>query len=143
MPAYDIRTEYDTSRLTRYNMAPVALRDIVNEQSTGGSSDVSAPTVTLVSPLSGGDLTADGAITVDVTDVGGLSGVFLSASFTQGGRRVMREVIYDIDGFDADYSNSTRTAITNGFRFILYRSAGWPVGLDLAFKVIPFDQAGN
>lgn len=83
------------------------------------------PVVSNVTPIPGTPITPTTAIGLDVTDTQGLRRVILTVAFPS----VMlgEEVIHNGSGFAAIYSQgSTRTAITNGWRYSLVRSGGWP-----------------
>lgn len=131
------------------------------ELATGRAAELSAQTATasellfqvagtpdLVAPSVSGEEPAPGVvgesqtIQFDVTDdLLVLGGVVVSIGFT-GAKGGITEIVHDGDSFVAPYvSNSTRTPIATGYRFILVRADGWPD--DFAIKVTAVDAAGN
>jgi hypothetical protein len=90
-------------------------------------------------PPLGSALARTDPVFFDVTDnLGALRLVHLSAKFADG----TYEVIHDGTDFAAGYATlSTRTAITNGFRYRVRRSAGWISGPTIVPLAI--DTAGN
>ncbi len=104
----------------------------------GGSADETAPTLSNLSPADGAALARTDTVTFDVTDAVGLRDVLVMVEFPATGEY---EVIHDGDNFAATYSSSTRTAITNGYRFVLTRENGW-IGSP-TFRVQAIDTSGN
>ena len=103
----------------------------------GASPGGSAPVVTLVSPLVG-SVESAGAVVVDVTDAD-LRRVFVVARFPSTGKE---ELVHQGDRFTTDFNGqSTRAPITNGFRFTLRRSGGWPASPII--EVYAFDATGR
>lgn len=101
--------------------------------------DTSTPNIVMVDPAVPGDVAPADTITFDVTD-NALRKVIVIVKFTP---HSLWEVIHDGDGFSPGYTgSSTRTAITNGFRFVANRAGGWPAGA-FQLKVVALDVAGN
>lgn len=79
----------------------------------------SPPAVTLVTPTNGSTIANTASITIDVTDVDGdLSTVVIT---TDSGD------IYTAGAFQTGYTGSSKTTITNGFRFVVTPTL-WPAG---------------
>lgn len=90
------------------------------------------PTVTLVTPPTG-PTTAATPVVVDVTDSAPLRRVIIAARFATLGAE---EVVHQGNRFAVAYSSSTRTAITNGWRYTLLRNGGWPADVTVDFYAI-------
>lgn len=99
--------------------------------------DTTAPTVGLVSPADGAEITRTTPIVVDVTDAGGLATVFLWAEYPDG----EEEVVYRDGAFSQRFRTSTRAGIADGGRYTLRRSGGWPAAPTI--HVGPVDSSGN
>lgn len=102
--------------------------------------DVTNPVVTLVSPLTG-EVDTDTPIVFDVTEesVEGFCDIFVWANFAADGSD---EVVHTGDAYTARYIGlSSRTAITDGFRYTVRRAGGWPSAPRIQTKAI--DRAGN
>jgi hypothetical protein len=101
--------------------------------------DTYPPVVSNVSPAAGTALARTDAVFFDVTDDSGVfRRIIVTATFTDG----VAEVVHDGDGFAARYgSTSTRTPITNGFRYRVRRTGGWPYGPTI--RAYAIDPAGN
>lgn len=115
--------------------------DEVGEDFAGGfDSDSDAPTITLVSPADLSTLAGSSTpLVVDVTDEGGLRRAFFNLGFEGWS---IRENVHDGTSFADNYSPaSTRTTITNGYRYSIVRDGGWLLNPTLDVKAI--DQAGN
>lgn len=102
------------------------------------ASEAVDPTVTLVSPPVG-RINRHDALTVDVTDLSGFARVVVMAMFPSSSGPW--EVVHDGLTFGPGYTGSTRTAIANGFRYILRRQGGWFA--DPTLRVIAIDAKGN
>ena len=106
--------------------------------------DEGAPVVEFF-PLDGATLAPAGQLIIDVTDatsgeIGGVGRVVIVVTYDDGGTT---EIVYDGDEFVGLFvASSTRTPITDGFRFAIERSEdGWLEGFTaLVFAV---DVAGN
>ncbi len=98
----------------------------------------SAPTVTLITPAQGAIGNTD-TITFDVTDVDGFAALIVTADFDAIG---LSEVIHDGTEFKAQYATrSTRTVITNGFRYVVLRRNNWPSNPTIV--IFPVDVLGS
>lgn len=104
-----------------------------------GSKNLVAPVVTIVSPEEDSDIAPDTPLVVDITDDEGLF-VLTTLRVSFVGRPV-EEVIFRNDGFAANYVDSTRVDIANGYRFTLVRTGGWPASPIFDPDVV--DAAGN
>jgi hypothetical protein len=101
------------------------------------SADATPPTVTLLSHAPGDAIGANDAVRLRVTDPGGLKRVKL---FVQMGDE--QYVIHNGYSFRPRYAQgSTRSAVTNGYEFVLLRSGGWFAAP--TFEVHATDLAGN
>lgn len=112
---------------------------IIDPFSSGGGGGT-PPDVTFVDPAPGTPISATQAITVDVSDPDGDSDlllVCLSASLSEG----LDEVIYRNGAFTVGYAASTVTPITDGFRFVIRRIAGWRSEVTINADVA--DAGGN
>lgn len=98
-----------------------------------------APTVSNFSPEAGTPISQSQAISFDVTDDYGLfRRIMILVSFSS----TDVEVVYDGDNFRTHYTTeSTKTSITNGSRFSITRTGGWPS--TPTFEIYPIDTAGN
>jgi len=107
-----------------------------------GSASVAgdAPVIALVSPAEG-PITASAPIVIDVTDPDGdLTTVIPMFDMPTSG---ISEIAHNGTVFAAAYlAGSTRTAITNGFRYTFNRVGGW-VTVPLTLTVLAFDAEGN
>lgn len=103
-------------------------RDLIQPQITGWDPEVE-------STIEVGD-----SITFRVTDnAGALARVVVAAEFSIGSE----EVVHDGDDFSPYYAvASTKTPITNGFEFVLRRTAGW-AGPGLTIRIFASDTDGN
>lgn len=112
----------------------------------GGSKDLVAPTVTLISPAAPGGFGADWItakdtpIIYDVTDaVPGLGYVTITALLPGGAE----QTVYRRGAFQGDYAGvSSTSVITNGLRFTIRNQHGWPPG-GLTLNVDVVDGDGN
>lgn len=103
--------------------------------------DENAPVLSGVTPEEDSQINGDTAIQFDVTDDENLVGVEL-AVFFGGDYADYDERIHDGTSFTPRYTaGSTRTAITDGYRYVLRRSGGWLV--DPTFSVRAWDASGN
>lgn len=102
--------------------------------------DIARPVVTYVDPLPGATLAPADSVTVDVTDDSGLfARKLLAVAFADG----TQELAYDGQSFAARYLGaSTVATITDGQRFVLRRTGGWP-GAEITVRSFVVDAAGN
>lgn len=110
--------------------------------STPSPGDSVPPVTSNISPAPGTPITSSTPVLVDVTDESGLFRRVIIAVVLGG----ITEMAWDGDAWLGRYAggNSTRTPITNGFRFTVLRdlrSGGWPSSPTL--RVFAFDQGGN
>jgi len=105
---------------------------------TTGVPDTTAPVVDNFSPANGATIAATDPIFFDTTDDRSVFARVLVA-VTQGDTT---ELAHDGDNFLAPYDTlSTRTNITDGFRYRLRRDGGW---VDTAtVRVFAIDPSGN
>lgn len=105
--------------------------------------DASAPVLSGFSPTTNATLAKYDLVTFDVTDaliedqflVTIQVSVYIVSTDTA-------ELAWNGDGWENQYITSTRTAITNGFHFVLRRRAGWPSG-GVRVRVRAVDRGGN
>lgn len=102
--------------------------------------DSVAPVVTDISPTAGTPIARAAPVFFSVTDAAGnLHRAMVLAKFADG----TYEVVHDGDAFAAGYlALSTRTVITNGFRFRVRRGLGWLNG-GPEIVIVSYDLAGN
>jgi hypothetical protein len=98
-----------------------------------------APGVTWISPAVGGVLYRRDSVHFQITTLAGgtFAALVVIAEFPSG----VWEVVHDGTSFAAGYSGSVRSAITDGFDFVVTRLAGWPQ--TPSFRIIGVDTAGN
>lgn len=100
--------------------------------------DVTPPSVSLVSPLSGVFNDTFAQAVIDVTDPSGLALLNISVQLP-----ISEEVIYRAGQFTPGYLGSSVENITAGYRLTILRRAGWPVGTVIKFNVDVVDLSGN
>lgn len=102
--------------------------------------DYIAPVVSNVSPASGAELSENDSISFDVTDNSGvLHAVSIYVRFPS---TEIWEVVYYSGGFTPRYQkDSSRTAIANGYTFVISRWSGWPYAPQIIID--PVDGSGN
>jgi hypothetical protein len=96
----------------------------------GQQSSLPAPTVSGLSPASGGTIPTSQVISFNVTDFDVLGNpvafdlIFVKVVFPNVGES---DVVYDEDGFGPQYSNGSTsiTAISGGYHFTILRTGGW------------------
>lgn len=144
MPAHDIRINFDTDTLGRLQVAGLVMRDTAPFY--GSAVDAVEPTVAVVSPAEGTDITPDTALVVDVEDENQIAGVTLFVHFPGF---PYHEVVYGAGAFRSPYTGagavpaSTLVELVPNrhFRFTLRRVGGWPGAPSL--YVDPVDRGGN
>lgn len=101
--------------------------------------DSTPPSIGNFNPAPGSTINPGDALEVDVTDnLGQLLITHVWVVFADGSA----ELVWDGDDFTAFYEAlSTRTAITDGYRYSVRHLNGWSQGVTL--KVDAVDQAGN
>jgi hypothetical protein len=97
---------------------------------------LSPPLITNLVPTPGTGLYASNPIQFDVTDPDTMVALLVLVAFPTGAY----EVVHDGVAFAAAYVQSTRTAIANGFHFVLLRSGGWPASPSVS--VVAVDAFG-
>lgn len=107
----------------------VAELRILDPLADGG--DPTPPTVT-ISPASGSVLAPSDVVEVNATHAAGLTFVVLLAEFADG----RYEVIHDGTSFAAAYALSTRSAITDGYQYLVRRTRGWDGAVDVKAHAI-------
>lgn len=111
--------------------------------STGG--DETPPVVTYVTPQPNVPIRSNSQITIDVTDDSGdFAGIQLRVKFPTARPKRPTETIHggDTTGvFEPFYENCEVIPITDGFRFVLSRTGGWPASP--TFTASPVDSSGN
>lgn len=113
-----------------------------------GPGDQTAPVISGITPAAGGNLAADYAtaritpVQFDVTDIDpGLAAIMVTIKYVGVTDTV---VVYDGTNFLGAFvnSNTTKTVISDGFRFVLLPNGGWPRSIEQLF-VYAVDAAGN
>lgn len=104
----------------------------------GGGAPV--PSIANVSPSVGATLAPGDSWSFDVAAPLGL--LLVIVSVVLDGLAGNEELIWNGTAFVLGYENSTRTAITNGFRYAVKRTAGWPPA-EVHFKVQAIDKSGQ
>lgn len=104
-----------------------------------GGGDKVPPVVAFISPPAGHAVGKNEPIVLEVTDnKGELAKVLITVSFANSSTT---EVMFNGSSFLGAYANSSREAITNGWRFMLRRRGGWTGSPTVEAHVI--DQGGN
>lgn len=105
-----------------------------------GFIDQIAPVISNMVPSAGSSIVRTASIQFDVTDnLGGLRRVPIYVKYPSIG---LWEVIYDGVNFSPGFSaGSSRTAIANGYRFVVARTGGWLASPTLS--TTPYDTFGN
>jgi len=102
----------------------------------GGAGGV-APIVTLISPANGNQVAPSQPIIVDVTDPDSpFRRIFLVVVL--GG---VAYLAYDGTWRSGFAAHSSRSTITDGYRFSIRRDSGWTSAVDI--EVYPIDDTGN
>jgi len=104
------------------------------------ASDRTLPVVGNLVPSVLAPITRVTPVQFDVTDNSGFVSIVVLAEPLNGPRA---EVVFDGTVFLAPFlASSTRTSITNGYRFVLNRDGGWNAVV-IYFKVVAIDTFGN
>lgn len=101
--------------------------------------DTVAPTLTVISPPAGSQITSTAIITFDVTDNEALQDTMVWVDHAG-----LWEVVWggELAGFAPGFADgSTRTAISGGYRYQVQRLGGWLSSP--TFHALVFDQSGN
>lgn len=106
------------------------------------SSPNTAPAISNVTPTANTVIGATQAIGFDVTDVDG-AGTFrrilVALTLPDGSQ----QVIHSGDAFVFPYAGSTRTSITDGYRYSITREGGWPRGSTITLTPYAIDTSGD
>lgn len=106
----------------------------------GEGSDDFPPFIGNWSPFAGAEISRLGTIEFDITDDTGIADTEVTALFDAG---VAESVWTEEAGFAEPYRRgSGRVAITDGYRWILRRTGGWPAA-SARVDVVATDLAGN
>jgi len=100
--------------------------------------DTTEPTLSNFTPADGATLAKYDTVAFDVTDDTDVTtqvSAYIVSTDTA-------ELVWNGDGFENQYSTSTRTAITNGYHYVLRRVRGWPTG-GVRIRVRVVDSGGN
>jgi hypothetical protein len=114
--------------------------EILESYTRGTTSSSIPPEVSNVSPSVGSQITPTTPISIDITDepAGEFRRAVLHAAYSG---LDWWEVIHNGDAFAPNYATgSSRTAITNGYRYSLLRRGGWPGSP--TFTPIAIDTSG-
>ncbi len=103
-----------------------------------GTGDIIPPTINLVSPVVGSQISAGDLITFDIADETAMREVWIYVELGDE-----REVIWggDSQGFSPRYSASVRSSISDGYRYAVRRTGGWYASP--TFHCTAIDQGGN
>lgn len=102
-----------------------------------GTADATAPTIDNFSPLPGTPISRNEPISFDVTDASGLERAIIMVTISG-----ITYVVHDGDKFRGEFSNfSSRSVITDGFRYSIRRNGGWLAAP--TFEVAAYDTDGN
>lgn len=139
MADYDI-TDYTISVYDTQEAEPSLSKTYVFEsgKQMAGTNDVTPPVTTIESPVSLA-LDAGESVVVAVTDDSeSFALIVLAAEFPSGDY----EIVHDGTKFATRYAaGSTRAALSNGYRYTLFRTGGWPGSFTL--RSFPVDPSGN
>ena len=134
-PTRDILAEFNLAQPISYNLVDPTNSDVfvvLPVVVTPGA----APSVANVAPADMSTITPVDTLGFDVLLPSGARRVLVGIAFpTSGGAP---ELAHDGSNFQSGYVSSTRTVITNGFRYVLRRNGGWyarPQPLIFAFDV--------
>ena len=108
------------------------------ETATVAPKDTVNPVCTLISPAEYAELAPYTPIVLDITDLSGLSRVWISVRV--GGERD-RVQVWNGEAFVGSFINSTRAVITDGHRYTLTRTRGWGGGIVVEVEAV--DTDGN
>jgi len=102
--------------------------------------DTTPPVVGSFSPALGGTISPTQPITFEVTDdSGAFRRIIVHAVFADG----IEEVVHNGLAFRGLYQTSSqRVLVTNGFRYTVLRTGGWPSS-PATFNVFALDESGN
>jgi hypothetical protein len=102
--------------------------------------DDTPPVVNNFDPAPGFILNQNDPVSFDVTDDSGtFTRIIIAVWFKETG---IQEIIHDGDVFTGYYSaTSVRNIISNGFRYSVSRTGGWPHAPTI--RAFPVDAAGN
>lgn len=134
---------YDEANITVLDESNGMFIEVAQEETTPPDpGDTTPPVVTFVSPVEGTLLDPADALIVDVTDDSGSLGRVMVVAVNQD--TAEQELAFDGSTFTARFlALSTQTSITNGYRFSLRRTGGWPAGADITIRVFAVDPSGN
>lgn len=133
-PSGDVLAEFNTPAII-YTLVDPTNRDVAavlpSVQLPGAP-----PYITNVDPPDLSTITPNDPLSVDVIVPSGVRRVILAVAFPTSENPP--ELVHDGDDFRTRYSTSTRTAVPNGYRFVLRRTDGWyarPAPLIFAFDL--------
>lgn len=106
---------------------------------TAGVVDQDPPTIGDFDPPTTEEVQPGGSVAFSLRDVAGLT---IAAVFAYFEQRRLYEVVHDATAFGPEYDLSTRTTITNGWRYTLRRRSKWPRER-LRIRVLARDAGGN
>jgi hypothetical protein len=102
-----------------------------------------APTVSNVAPTANSTISATQAIGCDITDADG-TGTFRRIILTLTLPNGTSEVVHNGTAFVYPYATqSTRSSITNGYRYSIVRDGGWPRGSQIVLTPYAIDTSGD
>lgn len=99
--------------------------------------DETPPTVVIISPTPGTNIPKTAKLIFKILDDGPFERLLPSIRFPDS----TVELVHDGEGFTANYSQSIREPVANGYKYTVERNGGWPANPTL----IPFafDKGGN
>jgi hypothetical protein len=102
-----------------------------------------APVVSNVTPTANSTISATQAIGCDITDADG-AGTFRRIILTLTLPNGTSEVVHNGSAFVFPYATqSTRSSITNGYRYSIVRDGGWPRGSQIVLTPYAIDTSGE
>lgn len=101
--------------------------------------DSTAPVIENFVPAIGTEIARTDPIQFDVTDETELASVYITARYEDG----TAECVWDHDSFQARFlAGSSRSEITDGYRFVIRRAGGW-LNTPIILDIVAVDTSGN
>lgn len=104
--------------------------------SSRDTTDVTPPVVTLISPPASSTIEPTTPLILEVEDDHAIRRSILTAQLADA-----EEVVHNGDRFASRYASSSRSPIAGGWRYVIRRTGGWPVGPTITVYAI--DTAGQ
>lgn len=101
------------------------------------------PTVSLITPAAGSNITEETPIVVDVTDLDSdFRRILLVVTMAPAAHAGVAYLVHDGDAFRPGFDNySSRSSITHGYRYSVRKNSGWDNSVKV--EVYAFDTEGN